>query len=38
MALQSNDALAEIRDSLLNTYAINDAMNHLILKQLDARV
>ena len=37
MALQSNDALAEIRDSLLNTYAINDAMNQLILKHLDAR-
>src|SRR5271154_5276627 len=37
MALQSNNALAEIRDSLLKTYAINDAMNQLILWGLDPR-
>lgn len=30
-------ALAEIRDSLLETYASNDAMNQLILSQLDPR-
>ena len=30
-ALQSHAALAEIRDSLLETYASNDAMNQLIL-------
>ena len=29
--------LAEIRDSLLETYASNDAMNQLILSSLDAR-
>jgi uncharacterized damage-inducible protein DinB len=37
MALQSDAALAEIRDSLLDTYAINDAMNQLILSRLDPR-
>jgi uncharacterized damage-inducible protein DinB len=37
MALQSDVTLAEIRDSLLNTYAINDAMNQLILSRLDPR-
>jgi uncharacterized damage-inducible protein DinB len=37
MALQSHAALAEIRDSLLETYASNDAMNQLILSHLDAR-
>jgi uncharacterized damage-inducible protein DinB len=30
-------ALAEIRDSLLETYACNDAMNQLILSELDPR-
>ena len=35
MALQSLAALAEIRDSLLETYASNDAMNQLILSNLD---
>jgi len=30
-------ALAEIRDTLLETYASNDAMNQLILSHLDAR-
>lgn len=30
-------ALAEIRDSLLETYACNDAMNQLILTELDPR-
>lgn len=34
---QSPAALAEIRDSLLETYAANDAMNQLILAELDAR-
>ncbi|MGB2637692.1 MAG: DinB family protein [Candidatus Acidiferrum sp.] len=33
----SHAALAEIRDSLLETYASNDAMNQLILARLDAR-
>jgi len=35
--LQSYAALAEIRDSLLETYACNDAMNQLILSDLDPR-
>jgi hypothetical protein len=30
MALQSHAALAEIRDTLLETYASNDAMNRPI--------
>ena len=34
---QSSAALAEIRDSLLETYASNGAMNQLILSRLDAR-
>ena len=37
VTLQSNAALAEIRDSLLETYASNDAMNQLILSHLDPR-
>jgi uncharacterized damage-inducible protein DinB len=37
MALSPNAALAEIRDSLLETYASNDAMNQLILSHLDPR-
>jgi hypothetical protein len=37
MALQSHAALAQIRDSLLETYASNDAMNQLILSDLDPR-
>src|SRR5260370_17630304 len=37
MALQSHAALAEIRDTLLETYASNDAMNQLILSHLDRR-
>jgi uncharacterized damage-inducible protein DinB len=37
MELQSHAALAEIRDTLLETYASNDAMNQLILSHLDAR-
>jgi uncharacterized damage-inducible protein DinB len=37
MALQSYAALAEIRDSVLETYASNDAMNQLILSNLDRR-
>ena len=36
-ALQSHPALAEIRDSLLETFASNDAMNQLILANLDPR-
>jgi uncharacterized damage-inducible protein DinB len=36
--LQSNAALAEIRDALLETYAINDGMNQLLLSRLDTRV
>ena len=38
MALQSNAALAEIRDTLLETYASNGPMNQLILSHLDPRV
>jgi uncharacterized damage-inducible protein DinB len=34
---QSAATLAEIRDTLLETYATNDAMNQLILSHLDAR-
>ena len=30
-------ALADIRDSLLETYACNDAMNQLILTEIDPR-
>jgi uncharacterized damage-inducible protein DinB len=37
MAQQSHAGLAEIRDSLLETYAINDAMNQLVLAELDSR-
>jgi uncharacterized damage-inducible protein DinB len=37
MALQSQAALAEIRDTLLETYACNDAMNQVILSSLDPR-
>jgi uncharacterized damage-inducible protein DinB len=37
MPLQSHATLAEIRDTLLETYASNDAMNQLILSHLDAR-
>jgi hypothetical protein len=37
MALESQAALAEIRDSLLETYASNDAMNQLIVSHLDPR-
>ena len=34
---QSHAALAEIRDTLLETYAANEAMNQLILAALDRR-
>jgi uncharacterized damage-inducible protein DinB len=37
MALPSCVALAEIRNVLLETYAVNDVMNQLILSQLDSR-
>jgi uncharacterized damage-inducible protein DinB len=37
MPLQSHATLAEIRDTLLETYASNDAMNQLILSHLDPR-
>jgi uncharacterized damage-inducible protein DinB len=37
MALQSDAVLTEIRDTLLETYAMNDAMNQLILSHLDPR-
>jgi uncharacterized damage-inducible protein DinB len=37
MTQQSQAALEEIRDSLLETYAANDAMNQLILAELDPR-
>ena len=34
---QSEDALIQIRDGLLETYAVNDAMNQLLLEHLDPR-
>ena len=37
VAEQSKEALAEIRDVLLETYAVNDAMNQLLLAHLDRR-
>jgi uncharacterized damage-inducible protein DinB len=37
VSLESYAVLAEIRDSLLETYASNDAMNQLILSSLDPR-
>src|ERR1700692_1017214 len=37
MALQSHTALAEIRDTLLETYASNGGMNQLILSEFDPR-
>ena len=37
MVRQSQATLAEIRDSLLETYAANDAMNQLILSELNPR-
>jgi uncharacterized damage-inducible protein DinB len=37
VTLQSYAVLAEIRDTLLETYASNDAMNQLILSHLDRR-
>jgi len=37
MAHQPDTALVEIRDTLLETYAVNDAMNQLILARLDPR-
>src|SRR2546426_1103542 len=37
MALESHAALAEIRDSLLEIYAANDAMNQVIFSDLDTR-
>lgn len=37
MTLQSHATLAEIRDSLLETYASNDPMNQLILSDLNPR-
>jgi hypothetical protein len=35
MAMRSDAALAEIRGVLLETYAVNDAMNQLLLANLD---
>jgi uncharacterized damage-inducible protein DinB len=37
MPQRSNEALVQIRDGLLETYAVNDAMNQLILEHLDPR-
>jgi hypothetical protein len=37
VTLQSHAALTEIRDSLLETYASNDAMKQLILSDLNPR-
>src|SRR5215813_678928 len=36
-AMPSNERLTEIRDVLLETYAVNDAMNQLLLTHLDPR-
>jgi uncharacterized damage-inducible protein DinB len=36
-ALESPQSLQEIRDVLLETYAVNDAMNQLLLTHLDPR-
>jgi len=35
--MQSPATLAEIRDTLIETYAVNDAMNQLLLAHLDPR-
>src|SRR5579864_6600463 len=37
MQQQPNETLVEIRDVLLETYAVNDAMNQLLLAHLDPR-
>lgn len=37
MALQPNASLIELREVLLETYAVSDAMNQFILSYLDAR-
>lgn len=37
MAVRSCAALAELRDVLMETYAVNDAMNQLLLANLDPR-
>jgi uncharacterized damage-inducible protein DinB len=38
MPPRPNAGLVEIRDSLLETYAVNDAMNQLLLAHLDPRI
>jgi uncharacterized damage-inducible protein DinB len=35
--MRSNEALVQIRDVLLETYAVNDAMNQLLLTHIDPR-
>jgi uncharacterized damage-inducible protein DinB len=37
MQQRPNEALVQIRDVLLETYAVNDAMNQLLLARLDER-
>jgi uncharacterized damage-inducible protein DinB len=37
MAQRSSEFLVQLRDVLLETYAVNDAMNQLLLAHLDAR-
>jgi len=37
MQQRSNEALVQLRDVLLETYAVNDAMNQLLLAHLDSR-
>jgi len=37
MEQRSNEALDQMRDGLLETYAVNDAMNQFILEHLDPR-
>jgi uncharacterized damage-inducible protein DinB len=37
MQQTANEALLQIRDALLETYAVNDAMNQLLLANLDRR-
>ena len=35
MRARSNEALVQMRDVLLETYAVNDAMNQLLLVHID---
>ena len=37
MKPDSDEAFVQLRDDLLETYAVNDAMNQLLLAHLDPR-